>query len=121
MKADRLAELSLGFGIEIMRLSQQLVQQNEYVASNQICKSGTSIGANIREARYAQSKADFISKLQIALKETHETYYWLELLKGAELLSEDGFSRLSVSCNELRVMLIASIKTAKGRKTLNEN
>ena len=66
MKADRLAELSLGFGIEIMRLSQQLVRQNEYVASNQICKSGTSIGANIREARYAQSKADFISKLQIA-------------------------------------------------------
>lgn len=116
MKADRLADLSLGFGIEIMRLSQQLIRQKEYVASNQICKSGTSIGANIREARYAQSKADFISKLQIALKETNETYYWLELLKGAGYLSGEGFSRLSAPCNELRIMLIASINTAKARE-----
>ena len=115
MKPDRLAELSLNFGIEIMRLSQRLVGLHEYVASNQICKSGTSIGANIRESHYAQSKADFISKLQIALKETHETYYWLELLKGADLLSEEEFSQLSVPCNELRVILIASINTAKER------
>ena len=120
MKPDRLAELSLNFGIEIMRLSQRLVGRNEYVASNQICKSGTSIGANIREAHYAQSKADFVSKLQIALKETHETYYWLELLKGADLLLEGEFSKLSAPCNELRIMLIASINTAKERAKSDE-
>ena len=62
-----------------------------------------------------KAKQTLFQKLQIALKETHETYYWLEVLKGAELLSEDGFSRLSVPCNELRVMLIASINTAKER------
>ena len=113
MKPDRLADLSLEFGIEIMRLSQRLADQKEYVASNQLCKSGTSIGANIREAHYAQSKADFISKLQIALKETHETYYWLELLRGAAYLTEEDFSRISTSCNELRILLVASINTAK--------
>lgn len=113
MKQDKMAELSLQFGIEIMRLSHWLEQQNERVASYQICKSGTSIGAYIREAHYAQSKPDFVSKLQIALKETNETYYWLELLQGAEDISKDTFSRLSVPCNELRVLLIKSINTAK--------
>ena len=113
MERDRLSELSLNFGIEIVRLSRWLDQQNERVVSNQICKSGTSIGANIREAHYAQSKPDFISKLQIALKETHETYYWLELLLGSGLISKDSFSRLSAPCNELRILLIASITTAK--------
>ena len=113
MKPDRLAELSLELGIEIMRLSHRLEERNERVASYQICKSGTSIGANIREAHYAQSKADFISKLQIALKETNETYYWLELLQGAEYISIETFTRLSESCNELRVLLIKSINTAK--------
>ncbi len=119
MKQDKLAELSLNFGIEIMRFSHWLEQQNERVASYQICKSGTSIGANIRECHYAQSKPDFISKLQIALKETNETYYWLELLQGAEYISRDTFSRLSAPCNELRVLLIKSINTAK--KNMKEN
>ena len=115
MKSDRLAELSLEFGIKILRLSHWLEQRNERIVSNQICKSGTSIGANIREAHYAQSRLDFISKMQIALKETHETYYWLELLKGAELISKEDFARLSVPCNELRLMLIASLNTVKDR------
>ena len=113
MERDRLSELSLNFGIEIVRLSRWLDQQNERIISNQICKIGTSIGANIREAHYAQSKPDFISKLQIALKETHETYYWLELLLGSDMISKDTFSRLSAPCNELRILLIASITTAK--------
>ena len=106
MGKDRLADLSLAFGVEIMRLSHRLETQNERVASYQICKSGTSIGANIRESHYAQSKADFVSKLQIALKETHETHYWLELLHGADYLSREEFSRLTAPCNELRVLLI---------------
>ena len=113
VKPDRLSDLSLQFGIEIMRFSKWLTAQNEHIASNQICKSGTSIGANIREAHYAQSKADFVSKLQIALKETHETYYWLELLRGAGTISEETFSRLSSPCNELRILLVASINTSK--------
>ena len=120
MKQDRLAELSLNFGIEIMRLSHWLEQQQERVASYQICKSGTSIGANICEAHYAQSKPDFISKLQIALKETNETYYWLELLQGAEYISKETFSRLSAPCNELRVLLIKSINTAKNHMKNND-
>ena len=120
MKRDKLSELSLTFGIEMMRFSHWLEQQNERVASYQVCKSGTSIGANIREARYAQSKADFISKLQIALKETNETYYWLELLHGADFISEETFSRLSAPCNELRVLLIKSINTAKQNMKGNE-
>ena len=113
MKQDKMAELSLAFGIEIMRLSHWLEQKNERVVSYQICKSGTSIGANIRESHYAQSKPDFISKLQIALKETNETYYWLELLQGADYIPMDTFTRLSAPCNELRVLLIKSINTAK--------
>lgn len=117
MNPDRLAELSLKFGIEILRLSNRLEQCNERIVSYQIGKSGTSIGANIREAHYAQSRPDFISKLQIALKETHETHYWLELLQGAEYISKETFTRLSAPCNELRMMLIASIKTAKNQKT----
>lgn len=115
MKRDKLSELSLNFEIEIMRFSHWLEQQNERVASFQICKSGTSIGANIREAHYAQSKPDFIYKLQIALKETNETYNWLELLHGADFISEENFSRLSAPCNELRVLLIKSRNTAKQR------
>ena len=120
MGTDRLANLSLAFGIEIMRLSHRLETQNERIASYQICKSGTSIGANIRESHYAQSKADFVSKLQIALKETHETHYWLELLRGAEYLSQEDFSRLSSPCNEIRVLLIKSINTAKTNLRRNE-
>ena len=120
MRSDRLAELSLTFGIEMLRLSHRLENQNERVASYQIGKSGTSIGANIREAHFAQSKADFISKLQIALKETHETHYWLEVLRGADCISKDDFSRFSVPCNELRVLLIKSINTAKANTNSNK-
>ena len=115
MKPDRLAELSLNFGVEIMRLSQRLVRQNEYVASNQICKSGTSIGANIREAQYAHGTADFIAKLQIALKEANETDYWLELLYKTGYITESSYKSLDSACASIRVMLIASIKTAKDR------
>ena len=113
MKQDKLAELSLNFGIEIMRLSHWLEQQNERVASYQICKSGTSIGANIRECHYAQSKPDFISKMQIALKEANESGFWLDLLWETDYLSDEDHKRLSNACGELRVILIHSINTAK--------
>ena len=80
MSENKLKELSADFAVEIIELVKQLKTQRESIISNQIGRSGTSIGANIREAQYAHSKADFISKLQIALKEANETGYWLELL-----------------------------------------
>lgn len=83
------------------------------IISNQIGRSGTSIGANIREAQYAQSKADFISTLQIALKEASETGYWLELLYRTGYLEEAAYKKLDAACSSLRVMLIASLNTAK--------
>ena len=76
-------------------------------------RSGTSIGANINEANYAQSKADFISKLHVSLKETAETEYWLKLLVKSELLTEQEGSSLINDCLEIKKLLIASINTAK--------
>ena len=81
---------------------------------NQILKSGTSIGANIHEANYAQSKADFVSKFQIALKECYETEYWLEILFKVHAIDESVYKNLNNKCGTIRRKLIASIKTAKG-------
>ena len=81
--------------------------------SKQLLRSGTSIGANIAEAQYAISKADFIAKLQIALKEANETGYWLELLFKTNYISETEYKALDSACTSIRVMLISSINTAK--------
>ncbi len=80
MKENKLKELSTSFAVEIINLVKELKQKRESVISNQIGRSGTSIGANIHEAQYAHSKADFVAKLQIALKEANETGYWLNCL-----------------------------------------
>ena len=90
-----------------------LKEKRESIISNQIGRSGTSIGANIREAQYAHGKADFIVKLQIALKEANETGYWLELLFKTNYISEEEYKALDSACASIRVMLIASINTAK--------
>ncbi len=113
MREDKLSALSMRFSVEIFRLTQWLQGRKEYIISNQLGRSGLSIGANIREARYAHSKPDFIAKLQIALKEANETGYWLDLLYETSLLSTEEHKRLSSSCGELRVILIHSINTAK--------
>ena len=113
MRDDKLSVLSMRFAVEIVRLTQWLQRQHEYVISNQLGRSGTSIGANIREAQYGHSKPDFIAKLQIALKEANETEYWLDLLQETDYLSQDEYKRLSESCRELRITLIHSINTAK--------
>ena len=81
--------------------------------SKQLLRSGTSIGANISEARQAQSKADFISKLSIALKETTETKYWIRLMAATEYLTEQEYSSIDSDCIELEKMLVASVKTSK--------
>ena len=113
MKENKLAELSMEFSVDIINLVRHLKSQHESIISNQIGRSGTSIGANVHEAKYAQGKKDFISKLEIALKEASETGYWLELLYRTDYIDEDMFKSLSSKCASLRVMLIASCKTAK--------
>ena len=113
MAESKLRELSMNFSVEIIRLVKYLKSNRESIVSNQIGRSGTSIGANIHEAQYAQGKKDFISKLEIALKEASETGYWLELLYRTNYIDERTYKSLSSQCAALRVMLIASCKTAK--------
>lgn len=114
MKENKLTDLSLDFAVKIIELVKYLKEKKESIVSNQIGRSGTSIGANIREAQYAHGKADFISKLQIALKEANETGYWLELLAKTNYINEDYYKCLNTICSDIRVILIASINTAKG-------
>ena len=117
MRNDKLSVQSMDFAVEVLALVKELKAQRETIVANQIGRSGTSIGANIREAQYAHGKADFVSKLQIALKEANETGYWLELLHRSGYLSVDAYRNLDAKCTSLRAMLIASINTAKGNKT----
>ena len=113
MSGSKLRELSMEFSVEIIELVKHLKSGKEAIISNQIGRSGTSIGANIHEAQYAQGKKDFISKLEIALKEASETGYWLELLYRTKYIDEQTFKTLSTKCTSLRAMLIASCRTAK--------
>ncbi len=105
---------SKAFAVRIIRLTRHL-QENlkEFVISNQIKKSGTSIGANVRESRNAQSRADFINKLQIALKESDETEYWLELLFETEYINQEVFDSLMTDNKELTALLTSIINSAK--------
>ena len=113
MRESKLRTQSMDFAISIVNLVKFLKEKRESIISNQIGRSGTSIGANIREAQYAHGKADFIAKLQIALKEASETGYWLELLYKTNYISENEYKELENACAGIRVMLIASINTAK--------
>ena len=113
MANDKLAEQSMDFAVQIINLVKQLKEQRESIISNQIGRSGTSIGANIREAKYAHGTADFISKMQIALKEANETGYWLELLYKTNYIGEEQYNSLESRCKSLRAMLVSSINTAK--------
>ena len=114
MSESKLRAQSMDFAVAIINLVRNLKEKRESIISNQIGRSGTSIGANIREAQYAHSKADFIARLQIALKEANETGYWLELLYRTQYISEEEYKALDSACTSIRVMLIASINTAKG-------
>ena len=113
MANDKLSEQSMDFAVQIINLVKQLKEQRESIISNQIGRSGTSIGANIREAKYAHGTADFISKMQIALKEANETGYWLELLYKTNYIGEEQYNFLESTCKSLRAMLVSSINTAK--------
>ena len=109
-----LKEKSFAFALRVVKLSQYLVSdKKEYVLSKQVLRSGTAIGALIREAEFGQSKADFANKMNIALKEANETGYWLSLLKDTEFISEDQFENLHPDCRELIAMLVSTVKTLK--------
>ena len=114
MPESRLRNLSIEFAVKILNLVKVLKNQRETIVSNQIGRSGTSIGANIHEAQYAHGKSDFIAKLQIALKEANETGYWLELLLKTNYIDLPQYQELDNACSQIRVMLIKSINTAKG-------
>lgn len=111
MSESKLRELSTDFAVKIIKLCETI--KGHYSLVNQLERSATSIGANIREANYAHGKADFISKLQIALKECYETEYWLELFVKSEILDRETVAGLYNQCGTIRRILIASINTAK--------
>ena len=106
---------SFTFAIEIVTLYKILSERKEFVLSKQLLRSGTSIGANVREAEHAQSKADFISKLSIALKEANETEYWIDLLFETNYISETEFQIIKPKAIEILKILISIINTSKGK------
>jgi four helix bundle protein len=114
MSNSVLRDKSKEFAISIVLICQEIkANKKESVLTSQLLRSGTSIGANIHEANYAQSKSDFISKLEIALKECYESEYWLELLFETDYISEEEYKGLQGECGSIRRMLISSCKTAK--------
>ena len=105
---------SFDFAIRIVNLCKHLqTEQKERVLSKQILRSGTSIGANVAEAQQAQSKADFISKLNIALKEAAETDYWLRLLHATDYMNDVQFDSMISDCDEIESLLVAILKASK--------
>ena len=117
MKNNILIDKSIDFGARIVKLHQYLTKEkHESILSKQILRSGTSIGANINEAQYGNSKADFIAKLHIALKEAAETEYWLHILEKSDYLDAKKASSILNDCLEIKRILIASVNTAKETK-----
>ena len=113
MKNDSaIRQKSMDFAIRIVKLKHFLQNHKEFDISGQVVRSGTAIGALVREAEYAESKADFIHKMRIALKEANETSYWLELLFKTEILAEDGYSSIKSDNEELKKMLVCIINTS---------
>lgn len=105
---------SYAFAIRIVNAYKFLTNdQKEYVLSKQMLRSGTAIGALVAEAHHAQSSADFLNKMNIALKEANETSYWLSLLKDTDYLSEQTYNSISIDCKELVALLVSIVKSVK--------
>lgn len=115
MKEDKLSDLSMQLSVDVLRLTKELKAKHETVISNQIGRSATSVCANIAESKYGHSRADFIAKLEIALKETNETGKWLEMLLKSDYIDEATYKSINKTCSTIRILLIASIKTAKSK------
>lgn len=113
MKEDKLGTLSMELSVEVLNLVKELREKKENIISNQIGRSATSVCANIAESKYGHSRADFVAKLEIALKEASETGKWLEMLYKTEFIDEKTYRKTDRICSTIRVLLISSIKTAK--------
>ncbi|MBQ1196444.1 MAG: four helix bundle protein [Clostridia bacterium] len=116
MKEDKLGELSTQLAVDVLSLVKELEAKREKIVSNQIGRSATSVCANIAESKYAHGRADFIAKLEIALKEASETGKWLEMLVKSDYITEERYKQLNRTCSTIRILLIASLKTAKANR-----
>lgn len=116
MKEHIVKNKSFDFALRIVKIYQYLAEKKEFVLSKQLLRSGTSIGALIRESEHAESKADFIHKLSIALKEANESQYWIELLYKSNYVDEKNFKSIQTDIDELLKLLTSIIKTSKGIK-----
>ena len=115
MKEDKLSDLSMQLSVDVLKLTKELKAKHETVISNQLGRSATSICANIAESKYGHSRADFIAKLEIALKEANETGKWLEMLLKVGYIDDATYKSINKTCSTIRILLIASIKTAKSK------
>ncbi|WP_299556921.1 four helix bundle protein [Seonamhaeicola sp.] len=114
MKQNIIKDKSFKFAVDIVNLYKELAyDKKEFVMSKQLLKSGTSIGANVREAEFAQSKADFTNKMSISLKEANETDYWLDLLRATDFIDEDQFQKYKPKSNEMLKLLVSIVKSSK--------
>lgn len=113
MSENRLLDLSFEFAVVIVNLVDGVTAPKSFYMTDQLARAGTSVGANIHEAQYAQSKKDFVSKLEIALKESNETSYWLKLMYETKRIDASEYQHAEKLCGNIRRLLIASCKTAK--------
>lgn len=117
MKENILKTKSFSFALKTIKLYQNLVEKKEFIMSKQLIRSATSVGANIREANNSQSKADFVHKLYISLKECDESQYWLELLMASNFIPKRTFDELMTNSEEIKKILKSSILTTKSNLT----
>ncbi len=114
MKENLLVDLSKNFAVDIIKLYDEIRETKKHtVIINQLLRCGTSIGANIHEGNYASSRADFVNKFQIALKECYETEYWLDIMKESGIIGNDTYNAYFAKCSKIRKLLSASVRTAK--------
>ena len=111
MKDNLIALKTHAFARQMVKAYQYIREKKEYNMSDQLVRSGTSVGAMVKEAEFAQSKADFINKMSIALKEANETEYWIEILHKSEYINDEQYDSIIVDCKEIIKLLIASINT----------
>lgn len=113
MSENKLLDLSFEFAVVIVNLIDGVKMPKSAYMTEQLARAGTSVGANIHEAQYAQSKKDFIAKLEIALKESNETSYWLKLMHETGRIDTQTYQNAEMLCGKIRRLLISSCKTAK--------
>ena len=114
MEYGAIYDKSMAFAVRIVNLYKYLVnEKHEHVLSKQLLRSGTSIGANVREGTYGQSRADFLSKMSIALKEAAETEYWLELLTKTEYITSEQYGNIQADCSEVAKILTSIVRSLK--------